>query len=81
MTAKQFEEIKAKSSAIKERISREKGARDQLTAQLKELMGEECSVDDAEKRKAELELKKEKLQTKWDNASSHLEKLTDWSKV
>lgn len=80
MTAKEFEAIKSKVNNLKESISRDKGALDQIQTQFREFMKDpKATPEDGGKRLEELETKETKLKTKWEAATARLEKAADWS--
>jgi uncharacterized protein YjbJ (UPF0337 family) len=77
-----YAEMKEKAAKLSDKLSREKGARDQVMAQIQEALGNpKATIEMAETRLDELAQKKDKLEIQYDKALAKLEAVTDWSKV
>jgi hypothetical protein len=77
-----YKEIKEKVSTLSSKLSRETGAKDQLTEQLKKLLNNpNATLADAETELASLAEKQDKLEIQKEKAMEKLEAVTDWSKV
>jgi len=77
-----FKDIKAKVTTLSDKLSREEGAKDQLTEQLKTLLTDpKATLAIAKDRRKALGEKKDKLEIQFERAMSELEAVTDWSKV
>jgi hypothetical protein len=82
MSPSEFAEIKKKAASLKETISRDEGAKDQLLQQIKTLLkNPQATLEDAEAYLVKLREQKERLTKKWDTATQRLETLTNWSEI
>jgi chromosome segregation ATPase len=77
-----YAQIKEKATRLSDKLSREKGARDQIMSQLRDTLGDpNATIEMAEARLQELTTKKDKLEIQYEKAMEKLEAITDWSKV
>jgi chromosome segregation ATPase len=77
-----YKEIKEKVTSLSDKLSREKGARDQLMEQMKKLLDNpNATPADVEVELQALATKKDKLEVQKEKVMEKLEAVTDWSKA